>query len=197
MKTNKIDKKKLSIDSHIAFKDAMAITSVCLDFFRQRKTDFACIIANKLIYGILVATACTNYTFNGVSILRKEGDVTFNVQLSNATLDMFEESGIEKIMQERIDNYMEVYSNIIKAIELQNIYNAMDLLAKTAFNGDKLEKDVINILTEMQQAGKERPEILKQGIADSLLKAKKEIDNGTKTNESNTKGANKTNKKKK
>lgn len=199
-KTIRLGKKKVQIKPHIFFKESMAIASICLQSFNQRESDFVSIISTRIIYGLLVSTACTNFSFDGIKVTYENGNIGFNINLNNRLIDEFEQSGIERILQREVDNYEEVYSRIIKSIELQNIYNALDLLAKNTFNGNKLEKDITETLLKMQDIAKGKPDELSQAIGDSLLKAvdknkknksnkniDEKLDTPTKTKKTNTK----------
>lgn len=200
IKNIKLGKQKLQVHSHIFFKESMAIASICLQSFNQRKSDFVSLMSIRTLYGILVATTCTNYSFDGVKVTYENGNIGFNINLNDRIINEFEQIGIEKVLQKEIDNYEEIYLRIIKSIELQNIYNALDLLAKNTFNGDKLEKDITETLLKMQDIAKGKPDELSQAIGDSLLKAvdknkknksnkniDEKLDTPTKTKKTNTK----------
>jgi len=166
------DGQEIEMKPYISTEDSLAITRLCLDYFENTGIDS--FPAIHLIYDMAVTELCTNISFEGIKSKTVKGVKTITLDLDAEKISKFESCGININFCE-IKRYEQVYNDIIKAIELKNIYMAINGLAKSIPTPDSMNDIMTNLVKEVKKLKEKDPELLEVAIKDQQKKEYEKI----------------------
>ena len=167
-----IDGQEVEIKPYISTEDAIAITKLCLGQFENGGIET--FPAIKLVYDMAVAELCTNISFEGIKSKKSKGVITLTLDLDADKIAKFEGCSLSTNFC-KIERYEQVYNDIIKAIELKNIYMAINGLAKSIPTPDSMNDIMTNLVREVKRLKDKNPELLEVAIKDREQKEYEKI----------------------
>lgn len=153
----------IKVKSLIARSQVIGIIDACLDNYFNNESGvetYAYLGEIKMLYDILVLSACTNIKIEGI-------DPT----------EIYESNIIRKVKRS-IKNYKDVWELILKAIDYKTQHNSLGLIAD-ALPSDKRMGKTIKVMGEMiEDLKNNNPEVLQTIIDSAKLNANQQLEKG-------------------
>jgi hypothetical protein len=165
----KVGNQKVEIRPYITTEDSVNITQICLEHFGIDESSFERYVMVKCIFDMLVIYKCTNIKVDGVVSKKVKTTTNIKIDIDSKIVNKFDSTQIIKIVSPYIYNYKEVYNQVCETIALKNEYNALNLLGKTVFNADEMQKNVTASIETIKQLKEKEPEIFNQMINQTFI----------------------------
>lgn len=153
----KIDDQEVEMKGYISTEDALAITKLCLDYFENNGIESFPVI--RLVYDMAVTELCTNISFDGIKSKTVKGVKTVSLNLDADKIEKFENCEVRNHLW-GIAYYDEIYESIINAIELKNVYMAINGLANSIPDPNNMTEALSQVMREFKKAQDKDPELV-------------------------------------
>ena len=155
----KVDGQKISVKPIIGYEDQLILTEVCVNKFNaDGEKKVWTIPACNLIFNLGVLALQTDIDVSGVKQEMKDKEKVLNFDIDADDIDYYTESGIFEKVSEKIENYRNVWENILYVLQIESTKYCIGEIGK----GLPTVEDMTNAIGEMKKVLDENPQFVEK-----------------------------------